>query len=89
MILYYIILYYMILYYITLYYIILYYITLYSTLLNSILFYSVLFHKSFFFICQLKVVMVLLGEDLDDDELRDIFNEYDPLLTGRMVSCTM
>jgi hypothetical protein len=27
---------------------------------------------------------VLLGEQLDDEELQDIFNEYDTNLTGRM-----
>jgi Ca2+-binding EF-hand superfamily protein len=32
----------------------------------------------------LKVIMVLLGEQLDDEELQDIFNEYDTNLTGRM-----
>lgn len=26
----------------------------------------------------------MLGEQLDDEELQDIFNEYDPELTGRM-----
>ena len=32
----------------------------------------------------LRVIMVLKGEVLDDDELQDIFNEYDPELTGKM-----
>ena len=29
--------------------------------------------------------MVLLGEQMDDDELQDLFDEYDPEMTGRMV----
>jgi len=40
--------------------------------------------RGFLEVDALKVIMVLLGEQLDDEELQDIFNEYDTNLTGRM-----